>query len=120
MLDAIIGGPLQRPPRHDVGRNGAPYITCVVRAVMRDGTAAFIKVFSYFPEVNATLGALKVGDSVAFSGELSVKLYRPEDGGEPRPSLDLLAHSILTHFPRRQETVERAEAAPETDLTDAA
>ncbi|MGA7540619.1 MAG: hypothetical protein WBW93_17820 [Steroidobacteraceae bacterium] len=41
--------------------------------------------------------ALSAGDSVALSGELSVKVFTPQNG-EPRPSLDLLAHGVLTEY----------------------
>jgi hypothetical protein len=56
--------------------------------------------------------ALGDGDSVALSGELTPKVWQPKDGGEPRPTLDLLAHAILTlyHVQHKRQGV-RDEAA---------
>ncbi|MGB6488764.1 MAG: hypothetical protein WBE91_17930, partial [Steroidobacteraceae bacterium] len=53
--------------------------------------------------------ALQDGDSGALAGELTPKVYTPQSG-EPRPSLDLLAHAVLTeyHIARKRNAVQEA------------
>jgi single-stranded DNA-binding protein len=57
------------------------------------------------PAVEALL-ALADGDSVAVSGELTPKAWL-DKSGEARPSLDLVAHAILTayHVTRKRQAV---------------
>jgi single-stranded DNA-binding protein len=109
MIDALIAGRIHRASQERTGANGKPYVTCVVRTAMKDG-AAFVNCIAFDPTARATLLALSAGDSVALSGELAVKTYQPKDGSEPRPSLDLVAHAVLTeyHVTRKRRAVQDA------------
>ena len=73
---------------------------------VRDGEAYFVNVITFDESAVRALLALSDGDSVALSGELTPKVYQPKDG-PARPSLDLLAHAVLTayHVTRRRQAV---------------
>lgn len=109
-IDALIGGTLHGAPKTRTSQNGNPYTTAVVRAACRDGTTIFVSVITFSRTAGAALQALNDGDAVALAGELTPKVYVPQSG-EPRPSLDLLAHQVMTayHVGRKRKTVADQE-----------
>jgi hypothetical protein len=111
VIDALIGGTLHGAPKSRTSQNGKPYATAVVRCSTREGAAIFVNVIGFDPAVCRALEALSAGDSVAISGEASIKVFTPANG-EPRPSVDLLAHSVLTeyHVARKRKAVQEARA----------
>jgi hypothetical protein len=58
----------------------------------------FVSVIAFDAAAVEALAALGPGDAASLAGELTPKVYVPKDGGEPRPSLDLLAHAVLTPY----------------------
>ncbi|MGC8519262.1 MAG: single-stranded DNA-binding protein [Steroidobacteraceae bacterium] len=123
MIDALIAGRVHKTPQSRVSANGKRFCTAVVRAAARDGDALFVSVIVFSQSACDALLALDDGDSVALAGELQPKIYHPRDGGEPRPSLDLVAHKVLTeyHITRKRNAVngERDEPAPSRSTADA-
>ena len=107
MIDALIHGRLHKAPQARTASNGRRFATANVRTPTKDGTAIFVSVIAFSESAVTALLALEDGDAVALAGELTPKIYTPRDGGEPRPSLDLLAHAILSpyHVKRRREAV---------------
>lgn len=97
MIDALIAGRLHGPPKIRTSQSGKRFATCTVRTATRDGAALFVNVIAFHAGAITALLALSDGDSVAISGELTPKVYIPQEG-EPRPSLDLLAHAVLTEY----------------------
>jgi hypothetical protein len=113
MIDALIAGRLHGSPKSRTSKSGQRYATAVVRASLRDGTATFCNTITFAEPAVAALLALSDGDSVALSGELTPKVYVPQSG-EPRPSLDLLAHAVISPFSvtRKRRAALAAAAAP--------
>lgn len=110
MIDALIAGRLYGAPAQREGRSG-PYAVAKVRVSVRDGEAYFVHVIAFAEQAVSALLALSDGDSVALSGELTPKVYQPKDG-PPRPSLDLLAHAVLSayHVHRKRQAIAGAES----------
>ncbi len=125
-IDALISGRIHKTPRSGVSSNGNRFATAIVRAAARDGNGIFVSVIAFSRSACDALLALGDGDSVALAGELTPKIYTPRDGSEPRPSLDLVAHRVLTeyHVTRSRKAMaeaksaERSEAPREADLDD--
>ncbi len=123
-IDCLIQGRMHRTAQQRTSKNGSPFVTCTVRTQTKDGTAIFVSVIVFAESAVTALLALADGDAVALAGELTPKIYQPRDGGEPRPSLDLLAHAVLSpyHIARKRkavagERVERpTERSPDDDL----
>ena len=109
MIDALIAGRLYGTPQARTSKNGNRFATATVRTATRDGNAVFANVIAFSEAAVAALLTLAAGDAVTLAGELTPKVYTPS-GGEPRPSLDLLAHAVLTeyHVARRRKAVQDA------------
>ena len=84
-----------------------------MRVRLRDGGCVFVNTIAFGDTVVGALLALGDGDSVALSGEATPKVYVPKDG-EPRPSLDLLAHAVISPFnvTRKRKAAAVAEQEP--------
>ena len=119
MIDALISGRLHRAPQSRTSQNGRTFATATVRASLRDGSSIFVNVIAFDETAVASLLALGDGDSVALTGELTPKVYIPQNG-EPRPSLDLLAHAVLTeyHVQRRRKAVQEGGSRTELPFDD--
>jgi single-stranded DNA-binding protein len=119
MIDALIAGRLYGAPQSRTSKNGNGFVTAKVRTPMSNGEASFVNVIAFSDAAQAALLALADGDSVAIAGELKVTAYT-NNNSEPRPSLDLTAHAILTefHVTRRRKAMadagnsEQFEAGP--------
>jgi single-stranded DNA-binding protein len=112
MIDALIAGRIYGKPTSRTGNNGRPSAVTKIRVPTRDGEAHFINVIAFAePAVKAIL-ALSEGDSIALSGELTPKVWTDKEG-VARPSLDLLAHAVLTeyHVTRKRQAMAAEEAA---------
>ena len=110
-IDALISGRIHKTPQSRVSGNGKRFCTTVLRATARDGNGIFVSVIAFSQIPCDALLALDEGDSVALAGELTPKIYTPRDGGEPRPSLDLVAHKVLTeyHVARKRKAVSESK-----------
>jgi hypothetical protein len=111
MIDALIAGRLHGKPSERTSSNGNRYATAKVRVSVRTGEAYFVNVIAFADAAADALLALTDGDSVALTGELTPKVYVPASG-EPRPSLDLLAHAVLTeyHVTRKRQAMKEEAA----------
>ena len=108
MIDALIAGKVHGTPTERTASNGKTYCTAKVRVADKDGGTLWVNVVAFAAPTVRTVLALGNGDSVALAGELSASVYTPP-GGEPRPSLSLLAHTALTafHVSRKRKAAER-------------
>ena len=106
-IDCLIQGRMHRTAQQRTSKTGSPFVTCTVRVPTKDGGSLFASVIAFSGTACQALMALGDGDAVALTGEATLKLYEPKDGSAPRPSLDLLAHAVLTtyHVKRRREAV---------------
>lgn len=105
MIDALISGKLHGKPIQRTGQSGKRFVTSRVRTPMSDGDAVFVNVIAFDSAVGAALLALDDGDSVALSGSLTPKVWTKD--GEARPSLDMVAHAVLTpyHVTRKRKAM---------------
>ena len=110
MIDALIAGRIHGTPAERTAKNGKPFATAKVRVSTRDGEAIFVNVIAFAEGAVTALLALGDTDSVALSGELTPRVYVPPQG-DPRPSLDLLAHALISPYcvTRKRKTVRQAD-----------
>jgi single-stranded DNA-binding protein len=111
MIDALIAGTVHGKPAERTASSGKPYATAKIRVPTRAGETLFVNVIAFDAEPVRALLALSEGDSAALAGELTARAYADRDGN-PRPSLDLLARSVLTpyHVARKRKAVRDAGA----------
>jgi hypothetical protein len=118
MIDALISGRVYGNPAERETSNGKPYATVKVRVPTRAGDALFVNVIAFDPDTVRGLLALSDGDSVSLAGELTPKAWTDTEGNA-RPSVDLLAHGVLTqyHVVRKRKLLrEVVESANSGDL----
>jgi single-stranded DNA-binding protein len=121
MLDALIAGRLYGAPASRTTKARRPFATAKVRVSLRDGGTAFVNVIAFAESAVTALLALADGDSVAFAGELTASAYLDKEG-VAKPSLDLLAHSVLSafHVQRRRKAVTESPLPFDDELPGAA
>ena len=119
MIDGLIGGKLHGKPAQRVGQSGKAFVTAKVRTPTANGDALFVNVIAFSESVGASLLALDDGDSVSISGALTPKAWT-DRSGEVKPSLDMVAHALLTtyHVTRKRQAVSGKQAS--TPSNDAA
>lgn len=107
MIDGLIGGTLYGKPAKRTGNSGKPFYTAKVKAAAGDGETLLVNVIAFSSTVGESLLALDEGDSVSLSGALTPKVWTPPNG-DPRPSLDLVAHAITTayHVTRKRKAID--------------
>ena len=128
MIDALVSGRIHKQPQSRVASNGKRFCTAVLRASTRDGNGIYVRVIAFSQTACDALLALDEGDSVALAGELTPKIYTPRDGSEPRASIDLVAHRVLSeyHVTRKRKamaetkSIDRTEAPGGSDSTEGA
>lgn len=120
MIDGLVCGRLHGAPVERASRNGNRFVTAKVRAGVRDGEALFVNIIAFSTTVIDALLALGDGESVALAGELTPKAFT-DRSGDPRPSLDLLAHAVLSAYDvKRRRKASRANASTESSANDGA
>jgi single-stranded DNA-binding protein len=120
MIDALVGGRLHGKATERIAKKGNTFATCVVRATCRTGETVFISVIAFNETAVTGLLALNDGDSVTLAGELTPKVWTSPEG-EARPSLDLVAHQVLTTYAvKRKRQAIAAEPIDESECDRAA
>jgi len=106
VIDALVGGKLHAKPQQRTGQSGRPFTTAKLIVSTGNGESLFVSVVAFADHPQAALLALDAGDSVAVAGPLAVRAFVREN--EPRPSVDVIAQSVLTpfHVKRKQRAVE--------------
>ncbi|UHL62751.1 single-stranded DNA-binding protein [Paralcaligenes sp. KSB-10] len=97
MIDALIAGKLYGTSKQGIGKTENTYTTAKVKVTAGNGDMLLCSVIAFDEKAQAALLALEDGDSVALSGSLTPKVYEDKNGAT-RPSLDLVAHAILTPY----------------------
>jgi single-stranded DNA-binding protein len=112
MIDGLIGGKLHGKPAQRVGQSGKAFVTAKVRTPTANGETLFVNVIAFSESVGASLLALDDGDSVSISGALTPKAWTDRNG-EVTPSLDMVAHALLTtyHVTRKRQAVSGKKAS---------
>lgn len=118
MIDGLIGGKLHGKPAQRVGQSGKAFVTAKVRTPTANGETLFVNVIAFSESLGASLLALDDGDSVSMSGALTPKAWT-DRSGEAKPSLDMVAHVLLTtyHVTRKRQAVSGKQAStPANDM----
>lgn len=118
MIDGLIGGKLHGKPAQRVGQSGKAFVTAKVRTPTANGDALFVNVIAFSESVGASLLALDDGDSVSISGALTPKAWT-DRSGEVKPSLDIVAHAVLTtyHVTRKRQVVNGKQTSTQAKDT---
>jgi hypothetical protein len=112
VIDCLITGRLQDRPQQRLTKANKPFATCTIKASMRDTEGLiYVRCIAFNEGTVSTLMALEDGAAVAIAGELKVGIYTPNAGGEPRPSLDLVLHQVLTEYrvSRKRKAVQAGQ-----------
>lgn len=112
VIDALIAGRLRGAPQFKTAANGSPFVSFRLSATDRSGVSLLCSCIAFSDGARAAAQALEDGDSVAVSGEATVKTWAGTDGA-PRHGLDVLVHGVLTayHLGRKR----KASEAPQDD-----
>jgi single-stranded DNA-binding protein len=111
VIDALIAGKLYGTAAVRMAKNGSRFATAKVRVTTATGEVLFVNVIAFAAPAVEALLSLAEGDSVALSGELTPKIWTDKNG-DARPSLDLVAHAVLTayHVTRKRQAVKEDAA----------
>lgn len=96
MIDALIQGTMHKPPQARTAKTDAQFATATLRTTA-SGRSFFVRVIAFKQPAVQALLALEEGDAAAVSGELTPGVWT-DHHGEPRPSLDLVAHRVLAIY----------------------
>jgi hypothetical protein len=118
-IDALVSGVLHSKPTARTTKVGRTFATAMVRAPVRGGTdteappVCFVSVIAFDDAAVSALLALEAGDSVSLAGEATPKVYAPASG-EPRASLDLLAHAVVSPYSvqRKRQAARARDGEP--------
>jgi hypothetical protein len=94
MIDALLAGRLYGASEERTSQAGT-YAVAKVRTTTSSGEVVFISVIAFNPQPVAALLSLSNGDSVALSGEFMAVAWL-DKSCSVRPSIDLLAHHVLS------------------------
>lgn len=97
-IHALIVGRIHCAPVQRAARSGLLYATAIVCALPRKGNAIFVHAVAFEAIPANALLTLSEGDAVALAGELKPRVWIPKDGSEPRPSVELIVHRVLTEY----------------------
>lgn len=119
MIDALVSGKLYGAPAARTSKTGQSFATARLRAPTASGESFFVSIVAFSESAVRALLALTDGDSIAVTGELKVSTYTAKDG-TAKPSLDLVAHAVLTPYnvTRKRKAINAARSAPAGDFPD--
>lgn len=111
MIDSLIAGRLRGAPQFKTAANGSPFVSFRLSATDRSGASLLCSCIVFSDTARAAVQALEDGDSVAVSGEATVKTWAGNNGAQ-RLGLDVLVHGVLTayHLGRKRKSAD-GEAA---------
>jgi single-stranded DNA-binding protein len=109
MIDVLIRGRLVADPERKLTKAGKDYAIARLSVADREGGEHWALLTAFDDGAARALLALGKGDTLVVAGELSIGVWTPE-GKEPRPSLRVLVHQVLTPHAvqRRREAASGA------------
>lgn len=109
MIDGLITGKLLGSPERRTDKNAKSFVVAKVLATAGDGENTIVNVIAFDGDTGQTLLDLQDGDSLALTGALTPRVWTDKQGSV-RPSLDLVAHRVLS---TRDVQLERKSAPGE-------
>jgi single-stranded DNA-binding protein len=112
MIDVLIRGRLVADPERKLAKSGRDYAAARLSVTDREGGEHLALLTAFDDGAVRALLSLGKGDALVVAGELSIGIWAPE-GKEPRPSLRVLVHRVLTPYAvqRRREAASGARRA---------
>jgi single-stranded DNA-binding protein len=109
MIDALTRGRLVADPERKLTKAGKSYATARLSVTDRE-SEHLVLATAFDDEAVRALLALAKGDALVVAGELSIGVWTPPEGKEPRASLRVLVHRVLTPYAvqRRREAASGA------------
>jgi single-stranded DNA-binding protein len=97
MIDGLIAGKLLGTPERRIDKNAKQFVVAKVIAAAGEGEGegVIVNVIAFDATTGQTLLDLQDGDSLALTGALTPRVWTDKQGAV-RPSLDLVAHRILS------------------------
>jgi len=124
MIDGLIAGKVYGQPQQRTGKSGKRFTTAKIRAATGNGESMFVNVIAFDTAAQAAMLTLGDGDSAALAGSLTPTAWTDKEG-QPRPSLDMIAASVMTPYQlaKRRKAAEPTkpahhQAAPPASLDD--
>lgn len=116
VIACLISGRLFGTPVERTSKAGRRFATGKLRVAVADGESVFVSLVAFSGHVVTALLALTDGDSVALAGELKATAFTDKDGAA-RPSLDLVAHQVLTAYAvgKKRKAVSQRDSALRPD-----
>lgn len=112
VIDGLIAGRLYGAPTARTTKAGKAFCTGKLRVTTGNGESVFVSVIAFSTHAVAGLLALSDGDAVALAGALTASAF-VDKAGAARPSLDLVAHAVLTPYSvGRKRAAMRPSDAP--------
>lgn len=107
MIDGLIAGRLYGQAAERIDKAGKTFTVARVRASSNDGENLFVNVIAFDVASRAALGALADGDGVCLAGTLTPRVWTDKQGNT-RPSLDMVAHQVMSayHVHRKRRAME--------------
>lgn len=104
MIDTLLRGRLVADPERKLAKSGRDYAAARLSVTDREGGEHLALLTAFDDGAVRALLSLGKGDALVVAGELSIGIWAPE-GKEPRPSLRVLVHRVLTPYAvqRRRE-----------------
>jgi single-stranded DNA-binding protein len=117
MIDVLIRGRLVADPERKLTKAGMDYAIARLSVSDREGGEHVVLATAFDDRAARALLALGKGDTLVVAGELSIGVWTPE-GREPRPSLRVLVHQVLTPHAvqRRREAASGARRVQGDDM----
>lgn len=112
MISALIQGDLIADPKSRTTTAGKPFMTATIR-VPAGAESILIYLTAFSESVQAALGRLKSGDSLAASGVMELNIWQDRENHEHR-DWRLTAHQIMSVYEmskRRKAAVDKGELA---------
>ena len=97
MIDGLVMGRVQGLPVERLSKTEKIYALAKVKAIASDGEHIIVNVIAFDDAPVAALLGLNDGDSISLAGSLTPKVWTDREGVN-RPSLDMVAHQILTAY----------------------
>lgn len=120
MIDALIAGRVYGQPSERTGKTGKRFVVAKLRAAVDGSDTVFINVVAFADSAQSALLALGDGDYAAVTGPLKIGVWQDKEGNH-RPSLDLVAHQVLTSYnvAKKRAAVQQSTPAHQRPSHDA-
>ncbi len=98
----LISGAIYREPESKTAKSGKPYVVATVR-VPEGEKSTYWRITIFSESAQAEMLALRVGDAVSLEGAAKFEIWQPDNGGDPRLNLSMIADVVLPLRRKREK-----------------